>query len=160
MRSFHSKGKSDPYIRIGGSNNRVLDPGIFDTGFDAKQNKQKELRKETKGGDLSALDYLEIRTKPLLVIYPIDLKTDLTPSERDRQPEFSQSEKDEICALRTQIKKEVDNTDTPLVAFAFGFPKKESAVRLKYRANIIKLDQINSGLETDDEDEGEGDTDD
>lgn len=161
LRSFHSKGKNDPYIRIGGSNNRVLDPGIFDTGFDATQNKQKELRKETKGsGDLSALDYLEIRTKPLLVIYPIDLKTDLTPSEKDRQPEFTQCEKDEICALRTQIKEEVDNNDTPLVAFAFGFPKKESSVKLKYRANIIKLDQINSGLETDDENEGDGDIDD
>lgn len=160
LRSFHSKGDSDPYIRIGGSNNRVLDPGIFDTGFDDTQNKQKELKRVTKGGDLSALDYLEIRSKPLLVIYPIDLKTDLTPSERDRQPSFTQQEKNNIIALRKQIKEEVDNNDVPLVAFAFGFPKKESAVRLRYRANIIKLDQINGGLETDDEDEGGIDTDD
>lgn len=156
QRSFHTKGNDDPYIRIGGANNRVLDPGIFDSGFDSMQKKQKEIKQEKKGGVLSALDYLEIREKPILVIYPIDLKTDSISAEKI----LSQEEKDAKCILRNAIKKEVDNYRTPLMAFAFGFPKKESAVKLKYRANIIKLDQITSGIETDDDGEGEGDTDD
>lgn len=159
LRSFHSKGKDDPYIRIGGSNNRVLDPGILDSGFNPTQKKQKAIKEETKGSDLSALDYLEIRTTPILVIYPIDLKTGLTLSEEKREPALSQREKEDICSLRTKIKNEVDNYATPLVAFAFGFPRKESEVKLKYRANIIKLDEMNSGLEIGDDNEGGGDDD-
>ena len=160
LRSFHSKGEYDQYIRIGGSNNRVLDPGIFNAGFDSTQKKQEMIKEETKGKDLSALDYLEIRSKPILVIYPIDLRTGLSPSEENRQPPLSQNEKDTMKALRQKIKEEIENNDMPLVAFAFGFPKKESEVRLRYRANIIKLDQMNSDLETDDDGEGEEDTDD
>ena len=32
-RSFHIKGKSDQFIRIGGSNNRVMEPSILNAGL-------------------------------------------------------------------------------------------------------------------------------
>lgn len=162
FRSFHSKGECDQYIRIGGSNNRVLDPGVFDAGLNLTL-EQRELILKSKGkpldSNLTALDYLQVRQHPILVIYPIDLNTDLTTSQK-RDTILSTEKKDAIRALKRNIKTEVGNDTIPLVAFAFGFPQKESKTRLKYRANTIKLDEINHGLEMSDDEEGVGDIDD
>ena len=59
-----------------------------------------------------------------------------------------------------QIKQEVGNDREPLIAFAIGFSKKESGVTVTYRANFIKLDEINANLELDDDGEGEEDDED
>lgn len=59
-----------------------------------------------------------------------------------------------------KIKQEVGNERDPLLAFAIGFPKKESGVTVTYRANLIKLDEINANMEIDDDGEGEEDDDD
>jgi hypothetical protein len=61
--------------------------------------------------------------------------------------------------LKGTIKHEIGD-DTPLMAFAVGFPKKESGVTVTYRANKIKLDQLNANLEVDDDEEGVEDDDD
>lgn len=156
-RSFHIKGEQDPYIRIGGSNNRVMDPSVFDAGLWLTED-QRNMILETKnnnapGGkiytELSVTDYLEIRKCPLLVIYPIDLKTSCSDAER-------MAWGDQISKL-LQIKENIKASlgeNNPLMAFAFGFPKKESGVTVKYRANKRKLDELNANLEIDDEEEG------
>lgn len=62
-------------------------------------------------------------------------------------------------SLKADIKSSIGD-GTPLMAFAIGFPKKESGVTITYRANKIKLDQLNANLEVDDEEEGVEDDDD
>ena len=58
-----------------------------------------------------------------------------------------------MVELKGKIKTSL-GADTPLMAFAFGFPKKESSITVKYRANKRKLDELNANLEIDDEEEG------
>lgn len=156
-RSFHVKGEKDPYIRIGGSNNRVMDPGVFDAGLWLTE-EQKTMILEVKNNnapdgkvytELSATDYLERRNCPLLVIYPIDLKTSYSEAEKTAWGE----QIGKLVELKENIKTSLGE-DTPLMAFAFGFPKKESSVTVKYRANKRKLDELNANLEIDDEEEG------
>jgi hypothetical protein len=61
--------------------------------------------------------------------------------------------------LKKKIKSDIGE-DTPLMAFAFGFPRKESGVTVVYRANKVKLDELNANLELDDDEEGAEDDDD
>ena len=161
VRNFHTKGEQDAYIRIGGTNNRVMDPGIFDAGLDLTA-PQKELilkeRGKSPNSELVAADYLKLRQNPLLVIYPIDLFTKLSSAQEDMC--LTSEQRDKLIRRKEAIKDEVGNRTTPLVAFAFGFPKKESAVKLTYRANRIKLDELTKGLEIDDEGEGAEEADD
>lgn len=150
-RSFHIKGKSDLFIRIGGSNNRVMEPSILNAGlWLTEEQKQlilmeKKAKAKESGEDepknLSALDYLERRACPILIIYPIRLKM---PNEAKNQPEETTAEMQRIQAAFQE----------PLMAFAVGFPKKESEERLKYRANKVKLDQLVGAIEVNDEEEG------
>lgn len=147
VRSFHTNSRED-YIRIGGSNNRVLEPSIFDAGLNVDSVKRADILaakdeldpSNAPHTDLSAKDYLKLRNKPILVIYPIDLKlTDpCSDVERDARNGIS--------------------ANTPLLAFAVGFPNKESDEKVVYRANLIKLAQL-SDIEVDD-DEGEAENED
>lgn len=63
-RSFNTKSEND-FIRIGGSNNRVLDPSLLNAGLWYKS-------EET----LSAKEYLKMRKTPIFIVFPINLKTD------------------------------------------------------------------------------------
>ena len=145
-RSFHTDDEEDLYIRIGGSNNRVMDPGILDSGFREKiAGKKLEILKNkplNKKGqpfkDLTARDYLRERDCPILVIFPIDLKT------------AGDSEKE-------NIKGTFD--DNPLLAFAIGFPEKQEKVMIRYRINKVKIKELTEGLEIEQGDE-EGEEDD
>ena len=153
-RSFHVKDSGDEYIRIGGHNNRVLDPRMFDYGLWLTK-EQKELilkRRSDDTNSLSALDYLNERDNPILIIYPIDLKTDLMNDEKDES----------IKDFKVKIKEEVNNDKIPLMAFAYGFPLKESSEKLIYKINKIKIEELKkyeSGFEYDDEGEGVEDDD-
>lgn len=159
-RSFHIKNLQDSYIRIGGSNNRVMDPGIFNAGLwlsDAKRQYILERKnKDSPTGkvytELSATDYLTERTVPMLVIYPIELKTDSTDNEIKAWEGY------DLKKLKAGIRDEFNGQ--PLMAFAVGFPKKESEVMVTYRANKVKLDELNADLEISDEDEGTEEDDD
>lgn len=156
-RSFHIKNEDDPYIRLGGTNNRVMDPGVFDAGVWLTESK-KNMILESKNRnapdgkvytELSATDYLEHRDCPLLVIYPIDLKTTCSDAEKLAW----EARIDRLGQIKEGIKASLGE-GMPLMAFAFGFPKKESSVMVKYRANKTKLNELNANLEIDDEDEG------
>lgn len=156
-RSFHINGANDVCIRIGGTNNRVLDPGMFDCGLwltEAQRELILQEKQNNKGDTLSALDYLRKRKNPILIIYPIELKAEVSDAE------CKDVDREVVEKLKRCVRDEVGNTTTPLIAFAFGFPEKESSLRLTYRANIVKLDELNGNLEVDDDGEGEEDIDD
>lgn len=165
IRSFHVKGTKDTYIRIGGSNNRVMEPGILNAGLWLTESDRDHILKEknaqAKNGkkytSLGASDYLRYRVNPILVVYPIDLNWRNTAAEKEQ---LSPQEQKKVADLKLQIKQEVGNDREPLIAFAIGFPKKESGVTVTYRANLIKLDEINANLELDDDGEGEEDDED
>ncbi|MCL2855176.1 MAG: hypothetical protein FWE21_06110 [Defluviitaleaceae bacterium] len=132
-RTFRLGDSSENYIRMGGQNNRIVDPGIFNSGVNITKSRQQEIlsNKKIRPGkavpkQLAATDWLKLRERPLLAIYYIDLKTDSKdPSERDK-----------YVAI-----KEAFGSDL-LVGFAVGFPVKEAKVKLSYRANLIMLDNL------------------
>ena len=139
-RSFHMRSEKD-FIRIGGSNNRVLDPGLLNAGLWYME-----------GESLSAKKYLEQRKTPILVIFPINLKV-----EDDLTDELSPEEAEELRWKRCA--KDGLNGEV-LLAFAYAFPNTGSKVMVKYRANAIKLAQLTADIEIDDENEGADDIDD
>ncbi len=165
IRSFHIKDAKDTYIRIGGSNNRVMEPGILNAGLWLTESDREHILKEknaqAKNGkqytSLGANDYLRYRVNPILVIYPLDLSCDNTASEKKQ---MSSKEQKKVADLKLQIKEEVGNDREPLLAFAIGFPQKESGVMVTYRANSVKVDEVNANIEIDDDGEGEDDDDD
>lgn len=127
----------ESYIRIGGSNNRILDPGILDSGLSVlEQEKLEELKILNGKTDLTAKDYLGIREYPILVIYPIDLITN------------NDDKKD-------AIKRAFGGK--PLLAFAVAFPAKESKVKFKYRINKVKVAELSKGIEVEFDEEDEDD---
>jgi len=131
-RSFHLGDPSENYIRIGGSNNRIIDPGIFDAGLGLSgadkaailEAKRKNAKKAKN--TLTATDLLKLRERPLLVVYYIDLKIDEDLSISDK----------ESCV---EIKEAFGNDF--LLGLAIGFPAKESTVLIRYRANKVKLEE-------------------
>ena len=90
------------------------------------------------------------REKPILVIYPIDLKTEPSKSEIDT----AACSKEELEGKKKAIKDALGE-NVPLLAFAIGFPKKESDVIVTYRINKVKYLELTRDLEVTDEDEGE-----
>lgn len=166
-RSFHTASASDKFIRVGGSNNRVLDPGILDSGLGLSQENRDNILREKNASlkpgekphtELTAKDYLKIREHPILVIYPIELLTKTTDKEvqarfNDTTTEHRQVLIDEKAQLRDEFK------DTPLMAFAVAFPAKESPKKFTYRANLQKLKELTDNLEVTDDEEGEDDSD-
>lgn len=169
-RSFHTTGSSDEFVRIGGTNNRVLDPGILDSGEEKlSSERKKELLAQKNIGlqpgqkpynELTAKDYLRERERPLLVVYPIELLTKVSDKEISaRFGQASESKKEEYRAKLEKEKEELREKfgDTPLMAFAVAFPDKESSKRFVYRANLQKLKELTETLEITDEEEGEDD---
>ncbi len=130
----------DGLMRVGGANNRILDPGIFDAGLNlTSEDKEKILEKRRQDDPgkphnyLTATDYLRIRELPILVVYP--LKLEGTNQES------------------VELYQKIFGADVPVLGFAIGFPAKESKQRVKYRINKIKLDELNRGVEIDDDEE-------
>lgn len=169
-RSFHTTGASDKFIRVGGSNNRVLDPGILDSGLSHLTKERREeilahknaLRRAAGKQDqkeLTATDYLKEREHPILVIYPIELKTDVSDDEvRARFGSVTEEYRSAIRLEKETLCKEVCG-DIPLMAFAVAFPAKESPKKFTYRANLQKIKELTDNLEVTDDEEGEDDND-
>ena len=140
QRSFHMRSEND-FIRIGGSNNRVLDPGLLNAGLWYRV-----------GETLSAKEYCNQRKVPILVIFPIDLKCEFD----DKQSDVEAQEQE--LRWRKETKKNLGGD--VLLAFAYGFPGTDSKLMVNYRANKVMIDQLTAGIELDDEDEGVDDADD
>ena len=148
----------------------MLDPGILDSGLDhltkekreeilAQKNAKREAEGKKPQKELTAKDYLKEREYPILVIYPIELLTEVTSNEvkarfgcdTDEYRKIIKQEKEQLCDLFGDI---------PLMAFAVAFPDKESPKRFTYRANLQKLKELTENLEVTDDEEGEDDSDD
>lgn len=166
MRSFHTSGATDKFIRIGGTNNRVLDPSILDSGLTHlnKERKaailaQKNIARRAAGKpdqkELTATDYLKEREYPILVIYPIELKTDVSDNEvKARFGSVTEEYKATIKSEKEALCEEVC-ANIPLMAFAVAFPAKESPKKFTYRANLQKLKELTDELEITDDEEGD-----
>lgn len=153
-RSFSINNKEDEFIRLGGTNNRVIDPGVFNAGLWLSEAASQAILEEKKRNDpkhgeyktLSATDYLKKRERPILVIYPIELKTECNDKEKEEWGDLI----DDLRIIKDNIKKQLSNGENePLLAFGIGFPKKENPVAVSYRANQIKLAQLRAGIEPD-----------
>lgn len=137
----------DGLIKIGGGNNRIIDPGVFDAGLNISEEKKKKILAQKDKDDpghkphefLTAIDYLKEREHPILVVYPIKLDLDKATDE---------AKKEYMACFKS---------DVPIFGFAIGFPKKEEPVMVKYRINKVKIDELNNGLEFGDEEEEEVD---
>lgn len=146
IRAFRLGSSDESYIRLGGTNNRIIDPGIFDSGVVITPEEKADIlsKKARKHPDrppdqLTVADWLKLRKHPLLVIYFIDLKIDdrnLTLADRERYV----------------ATKQAFNADL-LTGFAIGFPSRESKVLIQYRANLIKSEELNSEEDEFDEEE-------
>lgn len=145
-RIFRLGDQNENYIRLGGTNNRIIDPGIFDSGVViAPEKKQEILSKKKKrhpdkpSDQLTATDWLKLRERPLLAIYYIDLKID--------DKNLSLADREKFVST-----KEVFGSDL-LIGFAVGFPACESKVLIQYRANLIKVEELTSDDDEFDEEE-------
>ena len=145
IRTFRLGSADENYIRLGGTNNRIIDPGIFDSGViitpEQKQEiliKKQRRRPDKPSDQLTATDWLRLRERPLLVLYYIDLKID---TSRDL------AERDKYIMI-----KEAFGSDL-LIGFAVGFPARDSKVLIHYRANMVKSEAINTDEEDFDEEE-------
>lgn len=145
-RQFHF---DEHNFRIGRNNNRVMEPSIFKFGLTIEQLQLIEKRHEEnpEHEDLIVKDFLcEERERPLLIIYPIDLKTNYD-SEKNNKKKSLQIDP------QKQEKKDALGENL-LFAFAIGFPKKEDPERMVYRANMQKIKELTEGIEVDDDQEG------
>jgi len=117
----------EKYYRISGDKNRLYEPSIFGSGLSDDEIKQA---KEKRSMPIAA-DYLDFPNRhPLLVIYPVKLKTD---------------NQDEMILI------DESQYNNAIYGFAIGFPKTSNGIRVKYRANKIKIQEIVGDLDTDDE---------
>ena len=131
-RSFEVREKEN-YIRISGSNNRLLEPGIFNSGLTKEQIKKM---KETNKNPI-ARDYLSVPGRnPLFIIYPVHLE--------DKKGE--DDEKDKIL-------KRYENTI--IFGFGIGFPSRTDEVKIKFRANKRKIEELTKPFEEDEDDDYE-----
>ena len=144
IRSFR-KSPSDKFIRIGDVNNRIIDPGIFVSGLNEEQievarihcEERRERQGKSREGAITVPDYLAVQTRnPLLVVYPIQLNL---PKEKP-----TDEEKRTIALF---------GKEKPVFGFAVGFPSKESADKLTYRANKRKIQEIEASREEPEVDE-------
>ena len=166
-RSFKVE-EGEPFIRVGGSNNRLVDPGLFridldDEGMEAaKENRRDRIasdgsRSKTTNpeeADFTAHDFLEMDCRnPLLIIFPLDLKVgyDNPPKQSDGtrapRPEGNDPKKE---AIKDSLQ------GTPLYGFAMGFPGNFKKLKTIYRINLVKKNSLLEGEIEDllDEDEG------
>jgi hypothetical protein len=142
-RTFHLGASEENYIRIGNANNRIVDPGIFNSGVILSDVERKRIlaAKKSRNPDktaeqLTAKDWLKLRERPLLAIYYIDLKID------EAQP---LAEKERCVDVKAAFGSEL------LVGFAIGFPSHEEKELIKYRGNLVKANEVEPEEDFDDE---------
>ena len=136
------KYDKEDFFRISGTKNRLFEPSIFASGLKDKQvedvkdfAKREVLEGRRKSATPIVTDYLNVEGRnPLLVIYPVVLHGELKKDDFDK----------------AKFKNVV-------YGFAIGFPSTEKGIRIKYRANKIKLEQLMNRYYEEDEEEVEDD---
>lgn len=134
LRSFKYRD-NEKFIRISGGNNRLAEPGIYNSGLtsiEKEMAKQIALNSNNPHKEPITSDYLKVRKKPLLVIYPLALN----PSN-DNEKKISDN----------------FNNENVILGFAIGFPGSDNKVIVKYRANARKLKELSGDLEEEEDEE-------
>lgn len=127
FRSFVSR-KTETFVRIADTNNRLADPNLFRIGLTFEQ--YKTLSPDGKRQTLKAEEYLKFERNPLLIIYPIWIKS------IDGEEKKYGTEDDSVEIENSYFQK-------PLIGIALGFPGKASeTVETEYLYNKIKIEQI------------------
>ena len=130
-RSFEVRDE-DNFVRIADTNNRLMDPGILNSGLN--RDVKEIIKNETNGKTPTAKDYLKHRIFPILVIYPIDLFVD----DSD---------------VKVKIKEKLN--ENLLIGFGIGFPYNGNGISIKYKLNVRKqqeMEKRRSEMEDDDDD--------
>jgi hypothetical protein len=134
QRSFEVREREN-YIRISGSNNRLLEPGIFNSGL--TKSEIDALKERLLGKMPIAEDWLKVPNRnPLFIIYPIQLKEDK-----------------EITLEKEKILNQYKNKI--IFGFGLGFPSKTDEVKIKFRANQKKIEELSKAFEEDEDDDYE-----
>ena len=135
-------------VRISKNNNRLIEPGIFDSGLDSNQleeakksatDRAKANKKEKV--TLIARDYLSVKgRKPLLVILPIKLTCDKNDSDEDKI-----------------IKEEVIQkfNGKYLIGIGIGFAGKDEKVMMTYKINLVKYKELMNKYNDEEEEEND-----
>lgn len=141
--------KGEDIVRIAKNNNRLLDPGIFNSGLSDEQIEiaKKSARERVERKNLNkepnpiAEDYLGVpNRKPLLVILPVQLIQD---DINDKNSDYSEDKKKIIDDYET------NNT---LIGIGIGFAGREGKVMMKFRINKVKQQEyLNKFIEMEDE---------
>ena len=126
-RSFDYRSDSnEPFVRIAGNNNRLIDPGILDSGLSSEVIAEIKA-KVGEGKTPSATDYLERRSIPILIIYPIILLN-----------------KDNNVA-KQKIINQLNNEC--LIGFGIGFPYNGERIEITYKLNVRRQQELVDALE-------------
>lgn len=161
--------EGDQFIRVGGSNNRIVDPGLFridldDEGMEKARNNRIDRvmsdssRSKTanpEDADFTASDFLEMDCRnPLLIIFPLDLKTGY--DRPAKQGDGSRTERPEgNDPAKVAIKDALQGV--PLYGFAMGFPGNFKEQKTVYRINMVKKNMLLQGELEDIQDDEEND---
>ncbi len=159
--------EGDPFIRVGGSNNRLIDPGLFKIDLDkdgmeaAKENRRDRIANDAsksktinpEQADFTAHDLLEMECRnPLFIIFPLDLKIgyDNLPKREDgTRPDRPKG----IDKSKERIRDALQGT--PLYGFGMGFPGNFKKLKTIYRINLVKKNSLLEGDLEDLQDEDE-----
>ena len=113
----------------------MLDPGIFNSGLTKEQ--IKEVKDHAKGKTPIAEEWLKSPNRnPLFIIYPVQLKREKETSEE-----------------KEKILKEYENKI--MFGFGMGFPSRNNEVKIKFRANKRKIEELTKVFEEDEDDDYE-----
>lgn len=135
LRSFEYRD-GEKFIRISGRNNRLTEPGIYNSGLSQKQKieaKKIALCSANPHKEPIVSDYLQVRKKPLLIVYPLALN----PGDDVMSKKIAGNFNDEVVAF----------------GFAIGFPGTDNKVMVKYRVNARKLKELSGDVEEEDDEE-------
>lgn len=141
-RRFEAR-REENFIRISGSHNRLVEPGIFNAGLDEagiEMAKNNALKNHQDSPNPISKDYLDVPGRnPVFVILPIVL---LVSEMADKKEEYER--------IRDAFSPHL------LVGFALGFSGKEGGVVLSYKMNKVKAKEYQH-MDDDDEEEMEDD---
>ena len=153
-RSFEfADGKeNEDFFRVGGGNNHLIEPNFFSIDFSQEQRKNvlKKCSEECtignrKGKDPGAKDWLrESGHNPILIIYPIDLKTDSSNSTNNSNETYDDPKK-------VKMKEELQGNF--IYGYGLGFPGDFKNKKVKYKINIVKQKENNDDNDDIDEDD-------
>lgn len=131
----YRKEDNEQFVRIAGTNNRLMDPGILNSGLDQETIREVKTNSREQSKNLTAKDYLRKRKNPIFVIYPIDLKVELGE------------------ANKLEIKNQLSNNF--LIGIGIGFPYNGEGISITYKLNKRKQEELEKERELMEDDDDE-----